>query len=186
MAERPAMLTSAWRTARLALAVLIAAAAALFILGVTIERAQPEQHADERSQRPLATEETHSAESGGEGEEAHPPSARDPTEHTAEEPRILGIDAESTPLVVLATAASLLLAAAVLRWPRSGALLAIVAIAMVAFAALDIREVAHQVDEDRNGIAILAAVIATLHLAAAALAAAQVTRYHARPSAPQI
>jgi len=84
---------------------------------------------------------------------------------------------------VLATAVSLLLGAAVLRWPRAEALLAAVAVAMIAFAVLDIREVAHQLDEDRTGIAVLAAVIATLHLAAAALAAAQIPRSYERPPA---
>jgi hypothetical protein len=40
----------------------------------------------------------------------------------------------------------------------------------VAFAALDVREVFHQADEDDGGLALLAGVVAALHLAAAALA----------------
>jgi hypothetical protein len=85
---------------------------------------------------------------------------------------------------VLATLGSLLLVAAVLRWPHSAALLALVALAMLAFAALDVREVTHQLDEDRAGVAILAAGVAILHLAAAALAAAQAGRRPERPPAP--
>jgi hypothetical protein len=41
---------------------------------------------------------------------------------------------------------------------------------MLAFAALDIREVFHQADIDETGLAVLAAIIAALHLAAAAVA----------------
>ena len=41
---------------------------------------------------------------------------------------------------------------------------------MLAFAALDIQEAVHQSDEARIGLAILAGVVAALHLAAAALA----------------
>ena len=41
---------------------------------------------------------------------------------------------------------------------------------MVVFAALDVREVIHQLDEDNGGLALLAGVVAGLHLAAAAVA----------------
>jgi hypothetical protein len=61
---------------------------------------------------------------------------------------------------------------------NAAALLVILALAMLAFAALDIREVAHQLEEDHAGVAILAAGVAILHLAAAGLAAAHM-RWHA-------
>jgi hypothetical protein len=158
---------------RIVLAVLIVAAAALFVIGVTIERSQSDADTDERTYQTVG--EAHHDE----GEEAPAPAAREPTKHT-EEARILGINPESIPLLVLATAASLLLAAAALRWPHTSALLAVVALAMIAFAVLDIREVAHQLDDDRASIAILAAFIATLHLAAGVLAATHIPR----PQAP--
>jgi hypothetical protein len=41
---------------------------------------------------------------------------------------------------------------------------------MVAFAALDVREVFHQIDEDDGGLALLAGVVAALHLVAAGVA----------------
>src|ERR687886_172458 len=50
-------------------------------------------------------------------------------------------------------------------------LLAVVALVMAAFAALDVREVVHQIDESRTGLTLLALLVAALHLAAAALAA---------------
>ena len=42
--------------------------------------------------------------------------------------------------------------------------------AMVAFAALDVREVVHQLDEENAGLAVLAGVVAALHLGVAAIA----------------
>jgi hypothetical protein len=42
---------------------------------------------------------------------------------------------------------------------------------MVVFAALDVREVVHQLDESKGGLALLAGVVAVCHLAAAAVAA---------------
>lgn len=41
---------------------------------------------------------------------------------------------------------------------------------MAVFAALDVREVIHQLDEDNGGLALLAGAVAGLHLAAAAVA----------------
>jgi hypothetical protein len=77
--------------------------------------------------------------------------------------------------VIAAVLASLALAAAGWLRPQTPALLAAVAIAMLAFAALDIREVAHQLDIDKDGVAVLAGAVAALHLAAALAAAAMAT-----------
>jgi hypothetical protein len=161
-------------SSRVLLAALIAAATALFAVGVSIERGQSDKHSSERIERPGESGEGPAADTGGEGEERHVPTTAGELGHdTHEEPRILGIDPESTALVILATIASLLLVAAVLRWPRAVALLALVALAMLAFAALDTREVIHQLDEDHAGVAILAGAIAVLHLVAAGVAAAR-------------
>jgi hypothetical protein len=93
-----------------------------------------------------------------------------PGEHHAEA-RLLGIDLETTPLLVIAVAAGLGLAAlAASRVGTSRAVLVVVALAALVWAALDIREIAHQVDESRSGIAAIAAAVAALHLAAAAVA----------------
>ena len=54
--------------------------------------------------------------------------------------------------------------------PAWGLLLAVVFVVMVGFAALDVREVFHQLDEDDRGLALLAGVVAALHLAAAGVA----------------
>jgi O-antigen ligase len=82
----------------------------------------------------------------------------------------LGVDIEAAPFVALAVLASLGLAAAAWLRPRWLLLLLVVAATMLAFAALDVREIFHQQDESRTGLAVLAAAIAALHLAAATVA----------------
>jgi hypothetical protein len=50
------------------------------------------------------------------------------------------------------------------------------AVAMLAFAALDVREVVHQLDINKDGLAALAAIIGLLHAAAAVVAATMTSR----------
>jgi hypothetical protein len=82
----------------------------------------------------------------------------------------LGIDIEAVPFVVLAALVSLGLAAAVWWRPRWLALLVVVAATMLAFTALDVREIFHQNDEGQTGLAVLAGAVAALHLAVAIVA----------------
>ena len=53
---------------------------------------------------------------------------------------------------------------------RGTSVLLAIAVIAAAFAVLDIAEVSHQLDEDRTGLAVLAATIAAMHGATAALA----------------
>jgi hypothetical protein len=135
---------------RIALVALIALATTGFVIGTSIER-------HDARHEPAA--ESHEARE----------SAAEPETHA--ELRPLGIDIEALPFVVLAAAASLALAA--LGWLRPRWLVGLIAIAaaMLAFSALDIREIAHQADEHRTALAVLAGVIAAMHLGAAAVAA---------------
>ena len=81
---------------------------------------------------------------------------------------MLGIDVESPATVALAVLASIALAAGLwLTKQRAVAVAAVVVGAL--FALFDIAEVAHQLDESRTGLAVLAGVIAVGHAAAAAL-----------------
>jgi hypothetical protein len=75
-------------------------------------------------------------------------------------------------LTVLAVAASLLLALLVWlgRWPRL-VLLGVAGFGLV-FAAGDVRELVHQLNESNAGVASIAAVLIVLHLAITAIAAA--------------
>jgi len=129
---------------RRTLVALLAAATMLFAVGVTAERSAGEDHAEP------ATVQT--GESGEEDE------------------RVLGVDVESTPLIVLAVVAGLGLAAAAATGlgRRRGFLVAVALIAL-GWAALDVRQVFHQLDEANTGIAVVAMVVAALHLAAAAV-----------------
>jgi hypothetical protein len=61
---------------------------------------------------------------------------------------------------------------------------AVAVVFCLGFAALDGREPAHQLDEDANAVALLAALTLGLHLLAAAVAALAVARtYGERPAA---
>jgi hypothetical protein len=142
---------------------LLLASTAAFLIGVVAERSTGDKHDEPTA---VVREEAEGAHSeAAEGDEAAP------EEHHAEA-RLLGIDPESTPLLVVAVAAGLGLAA--LTASRVGgtqAFLVLVALAALAWAALDIRETAHQIDESRSGIAAIAAAVAALHVGAAAVAA---------------
>jgi hypothetical protein len=139
---------------------LVLAATVAFVLGTALERGSGESPASPR------------AESRVEGEpQTHAEGAEARTEggHSRSELRALGVDLEAAPFVALAAAASIALALAAWRRPSATVLLALAA-AMLAFAALDLREVAHQLSENRTGLALLAGAVAVLHAAAAAVA----------------
>ncbi len=87
---------------------------------------------------------------------------------------------------MIAILLSLVLAAAVIA-VRSPLLLPGVALIMLTFAALDIRELTHQIHESRPGLAGLAAAVALLHLlaAATALLAWRTTHHRHQPARSQ-
>ena len=160
---------------RVVLVALLVAATAAFVVGVSIERSQGENHTEPTS--------AVVGEAGESGEVGHEEGAASGEEARANESggshgeekgaeTFLGIDYEAVPFIVLAAAFSLALAAAVWRRPASVPLLALVIVAMLAFTALDVREVVHQLDEGNGGLALLAGVVAALHLAVAGVAIA--------------
>jgi hypothetical protein len=170
---------------------LLIASTALFAVGVIAERSSTDTHAE-----PAVA---HAAESGGEsGEPAGSDSEGGASEATAsgeaghvesgtdhaETERLLGVDVESAPLVVLAVIAGLALAAlggGPIGLTR-GFLLTGVVIGL-AWAALDIREVVHQLDEARTGVAVIAiaVAVAALHLMVAAISGRLASQPPARP-----
>jgi len=115
--------------------------------------------------RPGRREGAHADEAG---EARTEPAAGEASED--EDETLLGFDLEATGFVVLAAGLSLALALGVWLRPTWGLLLVAVVVVMVAFAALDVREVFHQLDDDDGGLALLAGVVAVLHLAAATVA----------------
>ena len=88
------------------------------------------------------------------------------TEVTESGETVLGINVESTPLVVLAVLASVVLAVATWRTDYKVVLL-VTALFAAAFAVFDVAEVTHQIRESATTIAVIAAIIAVLHGAAA-------------------
>jgi hypothetical protein len=158
---------------RWTLVVLLVASTALFAVGVSAERSDSDAHvepATAQHEQSGAESEGANDESGeaGEAETAHSESAAGATD--SEDERVLGVDLESTPLIVLAVLTGLGLAAlSATGFGRlRGFLLAVAAIALV-WAVLDVREVVHQLDESRTGVALVAMSVAVLHLAAAAV-----------------
>jgi hypothetical protein len=157
------------------LAVLIIVGAALFVIGVVAERQSG--HHDE----PAATATAESAgESGdeaaehsGAGSEASPGTAAEQGESSEE--RVLGVDLESPGLVAAVVLASVGLAVWVWRRQNTVALVVVAVFAGV-FAVFDIAEVAHQVNESRPGIAVLAGVLAVIHIVVAAISVLALAR----------
>jgi hypothetical protein len=147
---------------RLVLVGLILAATVAFVVGVSIERGAGSAHHDESA-------EVAPAESADE---------------THAELRPLGADIEAWPFVALAAVASLALAAAAWLNPQRAALLTLVAAVMLAGAALDIREVFHQVDVDEGALAVVAAAVAALHVSAAVVAGVMSSQSRRAPGAP--
>lgn len=135
------------------LGALLIAAAALFAVGA----------ASEKSGHTENSTTVESAEHNESGEQAVP------VESTETSEKVLGLNLESTPLVVLAVAISVALAVA--TWLTQHKLVLLTAgLFAIAFAVLDIAEFVHQVDKSAAGLAVLAAIIAVLHLAAAFIA----------------
>lgn len=137
--------------ARVAAAGLIIAAAAAFAIGAALER---------------------------QSEAAVPPPAPSTsvagsaTEHSSA--RVFGINLESTGPVTATAVVSVLLAVAILTVDAPW-LAVVIAVAMVAFAALDVREILHQLHAANLELAAIAVVAGLLHFLAA-LAAGQVVR----------
>lgn len=168
---------------RLITAALLIASAAAFTTGVAIERhtaateTQQGQHAGESmgTAEPAASgssspsSEGDHADSGSSSEKA--PASEHAADHAAEQnsEKILGINPEATSLVVAAVLLSLLLAALMLTL-SSPLAAAVTALAMAAFAGLDIFELTHQLRESHSGLAALAATVGLVHLLAAAAA----------------
>jgi hypothetical protein len=156
---------------RTILLTLVIVATGAFIAGTAIERNSGESRHEQTATRSESGEGT--GEGGEEGETPEQHSAEGKTSSSAEsgeELKPLGIDIEAAPFVALAAIVSVGLAIAVWRRPRVLPLLAAFAAVMVVFAVLDVREVFHQANENRTGLVILAALVAVLHLAAAAVA----------------
>jgi hypothetical protein len=185
-----------WSQNRLALlvALLLVGSAALFGAGTAIEHHQRGEHHQERSATvsPAANSGETSAEKKAKGEssgETKPAESASSTVASGESggetqsEKIAGVDPESWPLVGLAIAISLLVAAAV-YWRRGRWLAAAVGFGVL-FAAGDIRELVHQIQESRATVATIAGILIALHLLVAAAAAFAIWLRGAQARAPE-
>ena len=153
---------------RAALVLLLLVSAALFAIGATVERHQHTEAAPSASGTSAPTEGS-TSETGGEGQpsETHP--APGETATTSSED-LFGINPEAPWIVALGVAASVLLALSIWfrDWPS---ILIVVIVFGLLLAALDFREMVHQVNESRTSLIVVSLVLAMLHLAAAGIAA---------------
>ena len=153
---------------RLFLGVLLVVSGALFAIGAGIERSQTHESAPTTEISPSPAE-----AGGGEtsGESPAPTTEPAHVETTGSSETLLGINPESTALVIVAILASLALALGVRFWGHRPVLFAALVFGVV-FAALDVRELVHQVHESRTGLVILALVLAMLHAGVSVVAGA--------------
>lgn len=148
------------RTAVRVAAILLVVTAGLFALGVSQERG--DGHA-ESTETP--GEAAHPGESGERAEQHAAETQREASSST-ERHTILGVDPEAPGLVAVAVVLSFALAAG-LWFTNQRGLAPTAATFAVLFAVLDVAEVTHQLDEERNGLAAIAIAIAIGHAAAA-------------------
>jgi hypothetical protein len=148
-------------TLRSVLVTLVIVATVGFVIGVAIERDSHHETA--------GSSETHAAtDNAGEHSEEGKTAHANGGAHTAAELQPFGIDIEATPFIVLAALVSVGLAALACVRRRRSVLLA-VGVGMLAFGVLDLREMFHQADVHKTGLAALAGVVAALHLASTAV-----------------
>ena len=140
--------------------------------------------ADEKAAGNGETTTTSSSETNGGADEKAAGAAETPAAaetHVESSEKLFGIDTESVAAMIAAISVSLGLAAAV--WWRLERLWLWLTLAFgVVFAAGDIREVIHQLNESRNTVATLAAILIAAHLAVAVLAGLILRQPHSQQS----
>ena len=87
--------------------------------------------------------------------------------NTSEE--LFGVNPESVWMVILGVVASVLLALAVRFSDRPIVLVAVIVFGLL-LAALDLREMVHQINESRTSLVVLSLILALLHLGVAGIA----------------
>jgi hypothetical protein len=178
-------------------ALMLVLATIVFVIGIAVERSvageasevrpaetaatsgneASEEAAEEGAEGHDESEEAEEAnEAEGEGADARAAEGAEPhSEEREASETILGINPESTGAIAVAVVISLLLAATLWFWGTPAVLGTAIVFALF-FAALDLREVAHQVSEARSGLAALALLAAVLHVGVAAVAGLALTR----------
>jgi hypothetical protein len=156
---------------RAALALLLVATAVLFAIGTTIERSHRHNENVRAEAQSENQSEGSSSEVGGEvaGGETGPGESTSGETHSTSSEKVFGVDVESVPAILGAVTVALVLAAAV-WWRRERLWLWATLGFGIVFAAGDVREVVHQLDESNAGVAVVAGVLVMAHVAIAVLA----------------
>jgi hypothetical protein len=197
---------------RMAAALLLLLATVVFAIGISAERSLGSETTEPRSAENLAAtgaeepaeeggeghdedesaeevsgavEPAAAAETAGEGEEEYADEAAPHDEANEASETILGFNPDSTGVIAAAAAVSLALAAALWFWGTPIILTAALAFGLL-YAALDLREVAHQVGEARGGLAAIALLAAALHGGVAVLVGLALTRRDAPFGTPAL
>ena len=168
----------------LVIGVMLALATVFFVWGSFAERSG---HDDVHTLVPSGASSENgesAAQRAAEGGAAEGRSAEVLTSESAEY-RPLGVNLESTPLVIGGAAVSLLLAALVIVRSRREVLI-VVALLALAFTALEIAEVAHQIDANKTGLVALALLAGVLHALTAGLAVGGLFAKQAPPLTPEV
>ncbi len=153
------------------LSILLILGAALFAIGVGLERRTVDSHTTTEAAATATPHTETGGETGVETSAATVAASASQSESAGESSgeRVFGLKLESTALLIIAVAISFALAA--LTWRSNLRLVVLAAAAFSAvFAIFDIAEAIHQGRSSRAGVATLAVIIAVVHLAAAALA----------------
>jgi hypothetical protein len=171
------------------LSALLLVGAALFAVGIRLERNASDSHdATTTSETPAAhvegaTEEGSSEEAGhsetghsktghsktGHSKTGHSKTGHSETGHSEGTAKtVLGLNLESNVLVVGGIVLSLALALLALQTARRSTLIAVGTFAAL-FMVFDIAEVRHQLNNSHIGIAVIAAAVAAVHLCAVVL-----------------
>jgi len=140
--------------------------AILFVVGTSIERSKTSSEAKPHSE---------AAASSTEGATTTESATHTETAAVHHSEKLFGINIESIPTIVLGALASVVLAALVF-WRRERSWLVVTVLFGLLFATGDARELSHQLNEHRSGLAALAAVLIALHLVVSALAALLIRR----------
>lgn len=155
-------------------ALLMLLATAAFVIGASVER--NDEHTGTGAEE-AHTQEQGQGEAQGHAEGDEPESAaegdtEDSDAHAEESETLAGIDTESTSLIVLGAVLSMAIAWLVLQRPRRETY-AVATLFCLGFAALDGRELAHQIDENSASVAVFAVLALLLHLGASSVAGSQ-------------
>jgi hypothetical protein len=156
---------------RAILVLLLVSSSVLFAIGTAIEHHHHQEGTASVRETTGPTEGSSESGTGESSEETHPATGETGAAETGgkESESLFGFDPEAPWVIAMGVAASVLLALAVWMLRRPGVLVVAIVFGL-ALAALDLRELVHQVNESRPSLVAVSVVLGVLHLLVAATA----------------